>query len=226
MKFSYRTIIASTLLIASIPSYAGLTVGATRVIFSGDMKEASLSVKNSDNSSVYLIRSWVSSDIDGAKVPFLTTPPLFRLEEGQSNNIRINQTTSNLPQDRESVYWLNTLAIPPESEKKTTNSLQFSLNTRIKLFYRPEALNDPRKAENASSELTFTHSGDSLQANNPTPYFVNMSQIKINGNTLREGYMVAPKSSLKIKNSATSGSINWKAINDYGGLTKEFSAKF
>lgn len=226
MKLYVKSILASALLAAAVPSFAGLTVGATRVVFTGDMKETSLSVMNGEDSSVFLIRSWVSSDNAGEKVPFMTTPPLFRIEPGQNNNIRINQTSSNLPQDKESVYWLNTLAIPPESKVKSDNSLQFSLNTRIKLFYRPTAINKQEAVDHAFEKVTFNYAGNSLVAKNPTPYFVNLTRITINGSELKEGYMVAPESSVNIKEPASSGSITWQAINDFGGLTEKASAKF
>jgi len=226
MKMLVKSILASALLVTAIPSFAGLTVGATRVIFTGDMKEASLPIMNGEDSSVYLIRSWVSSDNAGEKVPFMTTPPLFRIEPGQNNTVRINQTSSNLPQDKESVFWINTLAIPPEAKVKSENSLQFSLNTRIKLFYRPVAINKPDEVKHAYEKVTFNHAGNSLVAKNPTPYFINISRISINGHDVKEGYMVAPGSTVNIKESASSGTITWQSINDYGGLTEKATAKF
>lgn len=206
----------------STPAFAGFSVGGTRVIYNGDMKESSLSVKNTEDSSVYLIRTWVSSDKAGEKIPFIATPPLFRIEPGQDNTIRITQTTSTLPQDRESVYWLNTLAIPPAIKEK--NSLQFSINTRIKLFYRPATLINKDAVAKAYQQITFSRSGNTLTANNPTPYYINLTKVSINGSELKDGYMVAPKSSLKIENAPAGNSISWQAINDFGGLTDKAKA--
>ncbi|MDI8993129.1 fimbria/pilus periplasmic chaperone, partial [Salmonella enterica subsp. enterica serovar Anatum] len=39
--------------------------------------------------------------------PFMVTPPLFRLNGGQKNVLRIIRTGGNLPEDRESLYWLD-----------------------------------------------------------------------------------------------------------------------
>ncbi|MDH2896432.1 fimbrial biogenesis chaperone [Rahnella variigena] len=206
----------------SISASAGFSVGATRVIYNGNVKEASLSVKNTEDSNVYLIRSWVSSDKKGEKVPFITTPPLFRIEPGQDNAIRITQTSSALPQDKESVYWLNTLAIPPAGKEK--NSLQFSINTRIKLIYRPTALNKKDAIAKAYQQLTFSRAGSAITASNPTPYYVNMTKVSVNGKELKEGYMVPPKSSFKIDNAPAGNSITWQAINDFGGLTEKAKA--
>lgn len=210
------------ILCVSISASAGFSVAATRVIYNGNVKEASLSVKNTEDSNVYLIRSWVSSDKKGEKVPFITTPPLFRIEPGQDNAVRITQTSSSLAQDKESVYWLNTLAIPPASKEK--NSLQFSINTRIKLIYRPAALNNKDAIAKAYEHLTFTRSGSTLTASNPTPYYVSMTKVSINGHELKDGYMVPPKSSLKIDNAPVGNNITWQAINDFGGLTEKVKA--
>lgn len=57
---------------------------------------------------------------------------------------------TNLPTDRETLYWMNVKAIPPTDEKNTQkNTLQLALQNKIKLFYRPENLPvQPGKARN------------------------------------------------------------------------------
>jgi P pilus assembly chaperone PapD len=219
MKSLLKISCGALALCIAAPVFAGFSVGATRVIYNGDMKETALAIKNTEDSNVYLIRSWVTSDKAGEKVPFITTPPLFRIEPGQENAIRITQTSSNLPQDRESVYWLNTLAIPPKTEAK--NSLQFSINTRIKLFYRPAALNNKDAVAKSYQQVTFSRAGNTLVANNPTPYYINLTKVTVNGTELKDGYMVAPKSSLKIDKAPAGNAISWQAINDFGGLTEK-----
>ncbi|WP_148872470.1 fimbria/pilus periplasmic chaperone, partial [Serratia marcescens] len=52
---------AVTISLISAPVHAGLTVGGTRVVFFGNKKEVPLTVTNSENSSAYLIRSWIES---------------------------------------------------------------------------------------------------------------------------------------------------------------------
>ncbi|MFI3311780.1 MULTISPECIES: fimbrial biogenesis chaperone [Ewingella] len=206
------------------PAFAGFSVGATRVIYTSNMKETPLSVRNTEDSNVYLIRSWVSSDKENENVPFIITPPLFRIEPGQENALRITQTSSALPQDRESVYWVNTLAIPPASKEK--NTLQFSINTRIKLFYRPVELNNRAEVEKSYQQVKFSRSGNSLSVSNPTPYFVNLAKISINDKEINDGYMIAPKSSIKIENAPAGNKVGWQAINDFGGLSERFTANF
>lgn len=74
-------------------SHAGVIVGGTRIIYDANKNEVSLSVKNPDNLP-YLIQSWIdnSSEKDIKKPPFIITPPLFRLNMGQENLLRIIYT--------------------------------------------------------------------------------------------------------------------------------------
>ncbi|MCV5920354.1 fimbria/pilus periplasmic chaperone, partial [Escherichia coli] len=75
------------------------------------------------------------------KTPFIITPPLFKLDPEKNNILRIVNITHGLPQDRESVYWVNVKAIPSKSDdSENKNVLQIAVRTRIKLFYRPAGL--------------------------------------------------------------------------------------
>lgn len=69
----------------SINSHAAVSVGGTRLVFHGDEKEASITVSNTNKGIPVLIQSWVDEGENSkAKAPFMITPPLFRLEPGQT----------------------------------------------------------------------------------------------------------------------------------------------
>ena len=67
---------------------ASVILGGTRVIYEGNKKEASISVRN-DDKTPYLVQSWVNNfnNNDKQKVPFTVTPPLFRIEPESANAI-------------------------------------------------------------------------------------------------------------------------------------------
>lgn len=98
---------------------AGVLIGGTRVIYDGAKKEAAISVTNEDKDAPYLIQSWVDNfDTHNAnKVPFMITPPLFRLDGGKESSLRILFTGNKLPQDHESIYWLNIKSIPSSQKR-------------------------------------------------------------------------------------------------------------
>lgn len=151
MNFLSKTLIACAVISASVSAAnAGVIIGGTRVVYDGNKKEASIDVNNPDKTP-YLIQSWVETLNGGAeKAPFIITPPLYRLDGGQQNIERV-VVTGNLPQDKESLYWLNIKAIP--SAPKKDNTLQIAIKTRIKLIYRPAGLKSQQPQE-LSHQLT------------------------------------------------------------------------
>ncbi|EAB2798593.1 molecular chaperone [Salmonella enterica] len=212
----------------------GFYLGQTRIVFPSDKKSISLQVTNNGKKD-WLLRSWVGQydDKDKTKTPFIITPPLYRLDGSSSTQLRINAVNiSKLPTDRESVYRINVMAIPPESKSgtednkvdTTSGSIQFALNSRIKLFYRPAALNNPAMVDTAWQKLTARQQGNMLIISNPTPYYITLAHIKINGidtNTNGLDTMVAPDNNLKVPVSGRVQKFGYRTINDYGGLTAE-----
>lgn len=206
--------------LAQAAEVGGVTVGGTRLIYNGGKKEASLNVTNSDTNP-YLIQSWAETQTGGAeKAPFIVTPPLFRLDGNQQNLLRIVRTGGNLPEDRESLYWLNVKSIPAGSKKEGANTLQIAVKTRIKLLYRPQGLKGV--PEDVAGKLTWSQSGSRLTVNNPTPFVMNFNQVKVGGREIKDVTYVLPMSQTTFEAPAnTSGQVTWKIISDYGGVGAE-----
>ncbi|QMR77984.1 molecular chaperone [Enterobacter sp. RHBSTW-00175] len=193
---------------------AGVIIGGTRLIFEGTKKEASINISNPD-ATPYLIQSWIEMQEGHAgKAPFIITPPLYRLDGGQKNIERIVMTGA-LPQERESLFWLNVKAIPSASMQ--TNALQIAVKTRIKLIYRPEGLRASTPEEQAN-KLTWQRTGNEIQVNNPTQYVINFNEITLGGKKLDEVTYVLPGSSTRfvLPNEARGHSLTFNIINDYG----------
>ncbi|PHM26110.1 fimbrial biogenesis chaperone [Xenorhabdus budapestensis] len=201
------------------PSWAGVTVGGTRVIYKGNKKETSISVKNSDESRPYLIQSFISTDSKGEKAPFIVTPPLFRLDAGKESILRIVRTGGNLPEDRESVFYLNVKSIPSVQENEQ-NTLLITVKTRIKLFYRPEGIEGD--SEEAYKMLKFRRIGHQLEVRNPSNYYVTIGQLEVAGKPLTGTDMIAPQGVAHfVLPSESPGLVSWNSINSYGGVSKE-----
>lgn len=195
---------------------AGVVIGGTRVIYEGNKKEASINVSNQD-SIPYLIQSWIESpDNHSEKPPFIITPPLYRLNQGQKNVERIVMT-GELPQDKESLYWLNIKAIPSSDPKD--NTLQIAVKTRIKLIYRPAALHDSLP-EALTNQLSWHCQGNQLVVSNPTPVVMNFNEITVGGKSIANVSYVLPgdKNHFESKECAKGHEVIFKIINDYGGM--------
>lgn len=209
----------------SINCFSGILIGGTRIIYDENNKESSISIKNPDKKP-YLIQSWIE-DVNGKvqnKMPLIVTPPLFKIEPGSGNALRI-VSIDKLNQDQETAFWLNIKAIPT-SNPDAKNELHISINNRIKIFYRPKSLNK-KEAALAYEKVKFTQEGNRLKAKNPTPYYISFGELSVNGKAIENPGMIAPNSELNwqinLKNS--DNNISWNAINDFGGMTKSLSVK-
>lgn len=227
MNIEFKLLGLSLLLVGTLAQAAeigGITVGGTRVIYDGGKKEASLSVTNSD-SNPYLIQSWAETEnSDVEKTPFIVTPPLYRIEGHQQNLLRIVHTGGNLPEDRESFYWLNVKAIPASNKTEGANTLQIAIKSRIKLIYRPKDLKGV--PEDVAGKLTWVQKGTNLTVTNPTPFVMNFQQVNVGGHEIKDVTYVMPMSQANfITPAGVSGSVSWKIISDYGGVGDEHTTK-
>ncbi|HCM9274179.1 TPA: molecular chaperone [Enterobacter kobei] len=223
MNFLSKSLIALTIMSAGFTAAnAGVVIGGTRVIYDGNKKEATLSINNPDNTP-YLIQSWIETLNGGAeKAPFVITPPLYRLDHGQQNVERIIMAGA-LPQDKESLYWLNIKSIP--SAPRKDNTLQIAIKTRIKLIYRPAALKGTAPEE-VADKLTWSVAGNQLQVTNPTNYVMNFNEVTVNGKKLDDVTFVMPGSSARfnLPQGVHGGAMTFTIINDYGGPGKKHNA--
>ncbi|EJD6501366.1 fimbria/pilus periplasmic chaperone [Providencia rettgeri] len=204
---------------SSFSMAGGITVGATRVIYDSDKREALISVNNSDITP-YLIQSWVELDEEKKdKAPFIITPPLFRLDGNAENILRIVKTNEDLPDNKESLFWINIKAIPSSTRNNEQNTLQIAIRTKIKLIYRPSSItgNPLDKAK----ELTWKQVGNKLTITNPTPYILNFETIKVGQHSIENPLFIMPYSqeTYNLPNGVN-GNVSWSIINDFGGVSE------
>ena len=218
-----RSLLAGVLMITAMGSFtraeAGVALGATRVIYPAGQKQVQLAVTNNDNNSTYLLQSWFENAEGVKDGRFVVTPPLFAMQGKKENTLRILDATNNqLPQDRETLFWMNVKAIPSmDKSKLSENTLQLAIISRIKLYYRPAGL--ALSPDQAPEKLTFRRSAGSLTLINPTPYYLTVTELSAGTRTL-ENALVPPMGETRVTLPADAGSeITYKTINDYGALT-------
>lgn len=197
---------------------AGIIIGGTRVIYPAEKKNVSLMVSNEKSSGVYLVQSWIESDIAGKTSPFIVTPPLFRILPGEENMLRVVFVGGTLPLDRESLFWLNVKSIPAmDSREVSENALRMVVKSRLKLLYRPAELRG--LPEESWQELKVTHQGSQLVISNPSVYFVSLYSLNVDGKEYNDINIVPPKGSISLP-AVTASQVSWRAINDYGGISQ------
>lgn len=226
---------AAVALCVAAPAAASIVITGTRVIFKAAQGEATVRLTN-ENTRPALVETWIDdgnigSTPDTVHTPFLITPPLFRMDAHKDQSLRILyvQGTKPLPTDRESVFWLNVLEIPPKPtgpEYTGKNYLQFAIRSRIKLFYRPAKL--PGDVLKAPDQLSFKPAAGpeaALEVHNPTPYYITIVGVAAGANGKPDSGadgMVAPFGDLKLPLKSLAHApapgtpITFTTINDFG----------
>ena len=212
-------------------AHASVVVGGTRVVLPAQQGEVTVRLTN-DSDHPALVEAWIdtgdlNSTPDTAHSPFLITPPLFRMDPHKDQSLRIiyTQGSQPLPTDRESLFWLNVLEVPPKPTTQAAgqNYLQFAVRSRLKLFYRPADL--PGDALKAPDQLSFTAQGPALVVHNPTPYYITISKLALgtDGKAIDGASgMVAPFGDLRLplkglaRPPAARTPVGFTTIDDYG----------
>ena len=242
------------LLTAAIAAHSSVVITGTRIIYSAPAREVSVQIKNVGNVPS-LIQVWLDRGDDTAQpgspqaqTPFVLTPPIARLEPTRGQTIRLMYSSEEiLPADRESLFYFNLLDIPPKpssdgEEVQQRNMLQLAVRSRLKLFYRPEALKTMSSAA-AWKQLTWhllpsANNSDTLaiELGNPTPFYVNLQRavalkssavsVESESPALVEAVMLAPFSTSRFAVPPAAYSITQadtglrlQIINDYGGVS-------
>ncbi|OLL28249.1 fimbrial protein [Burkholderia sp. SRS-W-2-2016] len=213
------------LLAVPLLSHAAVVPDRTRLVYDEGVQSASVTVTNKSDKLPYLIQSWIE-DEKGNKVttPFMVLPPLQRIEANDRNILRIVMAPGNaLPADRESVFYLNIREIPPKSDE--VNALQLALQSKLKLFYRPKAV-QPKRGDDPTLPMTMkidaaTHK---LTFDNSTPLHVTIAEMHAGENKTPvdfDAVMVEPMSQTSVPfKQPMPTTLYVSHMNDYGGQTE------
>lgn len=224
--FKKQIIFTSLLLsLMSSSAFAGVILGATRVVYESDQEEATLTLTNTRQKDAFLVQSWVSGDVNKiTKTPFIITPPLFKLGAAKKNILRIVNVDGGLPDDRESLFWINVKPIPA-SDSENRNELQLIVKSTLKLIYRPAALHE--QAESAYKNLVFTRNDKGLDIYNPGAVYISLNSLDINGKKESDVSLLPPFSHVTVNtHGVKANNIAWQAITDNGSLTNAINYHF
>ncbi len=217
-------IVTGMICLLSISHFAQATVSPdrTRIIFNASNKSATVRLINQSKTEPYLAQSWIE-DASGKKTRdyISTLPPMERIEPDEQVQIRLMAlaSLSNLPQDRETLFYFNVREIPPRAKEQ--NVMQIAMQSRLKLFWRPKAIELKDGEIVPVHKMTVTRTTAGLTLNNPTPYYITVGYIGTNGKTLMPGadsIMVAPFASATSHLSNLPATFLVGFVGDYGGL--------
>ncbi|AVX40573.1 molecular chaperone [Yersinia massiliensis] len=209
---------------------ASVVMGGSRIIYPAGAKEHSVQLTNNDNFAnavqVWLDSGDAQSTPETGKAPFIVTPPFFRIEANAGQTLRLKYTGSGLPTDKESIFYLNFLQVPPVNKAEKNNKMLVLLRNRIKLFYRPDSI--VGRSDQVPSALTFSvrqqGSNVVVTGKNPTGFFATIASGEVVGGGKKlkmKSEMIPPMSQAEwiIPNSSAPSNpvINFRIVNDFGG---------
>lgn len=180
------------LLALSFPAAADLEIHGTRVVLDADAQAGAVRIVNSGGTPV-LVQNWIDGGEADAKpeqlrVPLTTTAPMFRLDPDERRNIQVRVAEpGQLPLDREALFWLNILDVPARNAGGSRAAVEQAVHVRLKVFHRPAALSGkPEAAVDALQwQIRRSEAGlMQLRALNPSPYFVSLRTVALNGRTV------------------------------------------
>lgn len=169
-----------------ITTHAGILAGQTRLLFEQGQRENSLMLANINDYPIVL-QTWVDqgeANPDHVDQPFIVLPPISKMPAHALQSIRVIYNEQRLPTDRESVFWLNLYEIPAvkSGEMAAQHHLSMSMNTQMKIFFRPKKLKKINVVELAQ-QLSFSLQMDGetwhLICHNPTAYHASLVNIHL-----------------------------------------------
>ncbi|BAN25157.1 fimbrial biogenesis chaperone [Caballeronia insecticola] len=217
----------------SAQANASVVIAGTRVVYNQSDSEVTVKLTNTGKLPG-LIKVWLDKGDPDAKpdtieVPFTITPPLMRIDPTKSQTLRIMFAGDPLPADKESIFYLNVLEVPPKStgDGASSNQLQLAFRTRIKFFYRPTGLKE--QSVDAPGHIVWhlkkQGATNMIEASNSTEFHVSFDNVQYTDGTrnaaFMEGGMVGPGETkdfpLKGDLPGAGAKVKWTVINDYGG---------
>ncbi len=221
---------------------AGIVVDGTRVVYLAAKREVTIRIRNAGDTPS-LVQAWLDagdphSKPGESKVPFVLTPPLFRLDPTKVQSLRLVYTHDPLPEDRESLFWLNVLDIPPRTavNPDLPNQLELAFKHRMKVFFRPARL--AGSAAEAPAQLTWKLQAENgkltaIEVSNPTAFHVSLTQIDATagGRAVSvKADMVDPAATRRfdlpepLAEPVGAVGVQYWFVNDYGGNVEASAA--
>lgn len=166
---------------------AGLVASSTRLVFQEGDPQHSLTLLNVNDYPV-IVQTWVDNGEanptpQSYQAPYVALPSVFKLSPKAQRSINVVYNNAPLPDDRESVFWLNLYEIPPSPAAPAASPYQVTLamNMQLKVFYRPARLK--HAPDDARHEVDFalhdTPRGTELHCHNRSAFYVSFGRLYI-----------------------------------------------
>lgn len=221
------------LLVITLTSHAGIMPYHTRIIFHEGQLAENIMLANTNHYGI-MVQTWLDNgegSPDVTNIPFVSVPPIFKLNPSEVKSVRILYNQGKLPEDRESLFWFNMFEIPPSnSESKSQNTVLVTMNTQIKLLYRPKRITIAPNQAIKMVTCRYLQANNILECQNPSPLYLSIIKAQLetsNGKvaaTNEQQLMLPPFAKSKYvfeDNSRTAKTLVVTYFNDIGDSSEE-----
>lgn len=220
-----KWMIALCLACAAMPAWSGIYIYGTRIIYPAQKKDITVQLMN-DGKRSSLIQAWIdngdtSLPPEKLQVPFIMTPPVIRVAANSGQQLKIKKLANNLPGDRESLFYLNVLDIPPNSdENKDKNIIKICATKPDKVDLSPTGGNR-KSIKQQFSRLQLLRAPGSISVKNNSANWITIPEIKAKSKVNKETLLLAPWSSQSITTTVVVNSYTVTLIDDSGNYLNE-----
>lgn len=205
----------------------GISIGySTRLIFNSDDRRVSFPVQNNNKQDMIFHGLVLNKDKKTYSNSFIISPEVVHVRSNKTEYPQLIRLTSKLPEDRESLFYLQGHFLPEMNQKEESSvNLTFSYVVLMKMFYRPEKLRSSFDAiDDVADQIDFKLDGNKLVLINKSPYFLTLNFLKTDKETVQiknSHSLIDPFGQviLNIKNNDVN-KVTWSLINDGGYATK------
>lgn len=207
----------------AIPS-SGIGVNVTRIVIKADSMPSGNIVVSNNSRLNYLVKNRVldfftREPIDTA----IATPPVMLMPVGRQSRVTVSVLSPDrLPTDRESLFLLESTAIPGTSKngERQGNSIRLDFASVLKVYYRPRGIS--ANMDDAIHDITWKREGKELVVTNPSPLHVTFAVIRVNDKNEAAGLVLKPFESHRIPvENSDELNLEWRCVNDLGAVLRE-----
>ncbi|AOE42551.1 phytochrome sensor protein (plasmid) [Pantoea agglomerans] len=207
----YIKITLVTFLLISGVSQAAVVMNASRIVMEG-IGEKTVTFDNTSENP-YIVQ--IESD-NNQKPDFVAMPPIFKIKEKGGQTVKIKLSSSSLPQDKESVFYMNFTQIPGvRKNQDDSNRLNIVIRSRLKIIYRPKSVN--AFSEKEESKVSYIVQSGKLIVSNNSPNVLSIREISNGKHVLAKTITLFPGGNYStLIKDRLSGPLRAVIINDYG----------
>lgn len=222
----FKSSVILLLMLSATLCQASVVLNGTRIIIDGSKNEKTIQFTNAGDQPALIQIQAVNPDANSTP-PFVALPQIFRIAPVAGQTVKVNVTEKNLPQDRESLFYLDYTELPSVKKgDEDKNKLYLIIKNRVKVIVRPGDLDF--SVDKVRQALSWRIEGHTILLKNASPFYANIrSFVLVKGNrTLPwdDAVTLAPFSEQRItlkSHSPLSGYVlNAVLINDFGADEK------